>query len=265
MGVWHLLSELPEITPALTMAIDTTLFQRAPAAEDFGLTVRFYRWTRPAISVGANLRLPERIVDRCLDAGVDIVRRPTGGAAVLHAGDLTYSIAGPQGGRSVIGLYRHIAEGLILGLRELGVGAEVVEHGRRPDSSGFWCFGVPTGADLEVRGKKICGSAQVRRGGRFLQHGSLPIEPVRAFAAELLETDEDLLGDSTCIEELVQGTSFDDVRRALKNGFETWLRAPALEVGIPLEQLTLARRLERDLSITRRWEGDSLPNSLGSV
>ena len=123
-------------------------------------------------------------------------RRATGGGCVLHDGDVTYSVVAPEAGQSVLEAYRWVAGGLMAGLRLLGVEASVAEHpaiGRRLD-----CFAVATGADLEVEGRKVCGSAQVRRLGWFLQHGSLPIVDIRAKTASLPKVIASIRGQHGC-------------------------------------------------------------------
>ena len=129
-------------------------------------------------------------------------------------------LVAPEAGRSVLEIYRWVAAGLIAGLRLLGIEASVAEHPRgdgpateRPMD----CFAVATGADLDVEGRKICGSAQVRRKGWFLQHGSLPIVDIRAKTASLLGDSVDRR--STCLQRLRPGTTWNEAASALIAGF----------------------------------------------
>ncbi len=121
---------------------------------------------------------PETDVDleACRTRGVEVVRRPTGGRALLHGGDLTYAVAmaRPSGTAGhVDALYRTIAAALIAGLAELGVTAGI---GGDPGPAGPVCFVAAQGADLRVGERKVCGSAQVQRGDVVLQHGSVLLE-----------------------------------------------------------------------------------------
>jgi len=192
------------------MALDVGLLAASIALQRRDPVVRIYAWNPPALSVGAKVDLPHEVRERCAAAGVDVVHRATGGGCVLHDGDVTYSVVAPETGRSVLEVYRWVTAGLIAGLRLLGIEASVAEHsggpggrssplseakrtgcgsplargtlrrsGPRVDSPAterpMDCFAVANGADLEAEGRKICGSAQVRRQGWLLQHGSLPI------------------------------------------------------------------------------------------
>ncbi len=135
--------------------------------------LRLYRWASPALSLGRFQ--PEDDVDRaaCRRLGVEVVRRPTGGRAILHGGDLTYAVAIPEpsgthGG--VDGVYRLVAGALIAGLARLGVEAVI---GHADGAAGPVCFAGQQGSDLRVGERKLCGSAQLRRDGAVLQHGAL--------------------------------------------------------------------------------------------
>jgi lipoate-protein ligase A len=211
---WTLL-EAGDLTPAANMALDLGVLSASLAGQRPDPVLRVYGWHPPTVSVGAKVDLPEDVRRRCTAAGVDVVQRATGGGCVLHDRDVTYSVVAPVAGRSVLEAYRWVAGGLIAGLRLLGIEATVAEHpavGRPLD-----CFAVATGADLEVEGRKICGSAQVRRRGWFLQHGSLPIVDIREKMATLLGDSTDRT--STCVEESRPGTTWSETASALIAGF----------------------------------------------
>lgn len=143
-------------------------------------TLRFYRWEPAALSFGRNE--PVTVSYRRLlqeRPELDAVRRPTGGRAVIHDGEMTYSVVVPL--RALGGLrdaYRRINEGLMDGLRLLGVDARCAES---PANSGAGsagpgagpCFLEPAGSEILVGGRKLAGSAQVRIGDAILQHGSI--------------------------------------------------------------------------------------------
>ena len=213
------------------MALDESVLNHAIARHEAKPLVRLYSWVPPALTVGATLQLPEDSRQRCDDEGVAVVKRATGGGCVLHDGDLTYSVVAPQDGRGVLEAYRWVARGLIAGFGVLGVEAEVAEHptrGRPLD-----CFQSATGADLEVQGSKICGSAQVRREGWFLQHGSIPFPDVRERTARLLGGSVDR--SSTCLDRVRPGTTWEELAEALVAGFSAaWGTPPELADPVAL-------------------------------
>jgi lipoate-protein ligase A len=133
-----------------------------------------YRWRPAAISLGFHQPGHDLDVDLARRAGIDVVRRPTGGAAVLHDEEITYALAGPLGlpglGGTVTTIYDGVAEALVRALADRGIDAARGGGGR---PTGFACFAAAGGHEITVRGRKLVGSA-LRKGRRaFLQHGSL--------------------------------------------------------------------------------------------
>ncbi len=150
--------------------------------------LRLYRWSPPALSLGRFQ--PDADVDTaaCQRLGIEVVRRPTGGRALLHGGDLTYAVglpkpSGAAGG--VDGIYRQIAGALIAGLARVGVDAAIA-HSEGP--SGPACFAGQAGSDLRVGDRKLCGSAQLHRGGAVLQHGAVLLERLDFDETDVLRT-----------------------------------------------------------------------------
>jgi lipoate---protein ligase len=156
------------------MAIDEAIFVAVERGESLR-TLRFYQWNPIALSLGYHQRnYPDHW--RSLQA-VDLVRRPTGGRAVLHQGDLTYAVIASGMSPSRTESYRQICEFLIQGWRSLGYELSYGSAGRgyiqNPD-----CFGTATGADLVLPdGRKLIGSAQKRSADIILQHGSMRLQP----------------------------------------------------------------------------------------
>ncbi|MTJ29811.1 biotin/lipoate A/B protein ligase family protein [Aphanizomenon sp. UHCC 0183] len=175
--VWRL---IPILAAAgdVQMAIDRWLLAQHESGQH-PPTLRFYTWSPPAISLGYHQRqYPEFWQGlRWKGEKLDLVRRPTGGRAVLHQGDLTYSVvtSGLRGNR--LDVYGQICEFLIQGWRSLDIELYYGQAGRgyihNPN-----CFGTATGADLVlVDGSKLIGSAQLRKGNAVLQHGSMRLNP----------------------------------------------------------------------------------------
>lgn len=147
-------------------------------------TLRFYAWVPAAVSLGFFQPLDENIdVAEIKRRGFGLVRRPSGGRAILHKDEVTYSVTVPaddiERGHSVMASYRIISRGIEAGLARLGVGAELADRRDEPRMRAQGlptvCFAKAARCDMVVDGRKIVGSAQTRRRGVILQHGSIPI------------------------------------------------------------------------------------------
>jgi lipoate-protein ligase A len=212
------------------MAVDEELLARAQAGEERPV-LRIYGWQPPAVSLG-RFQKSETAVDAeaCKRNGFDIVRRITGGRAVLHDKELTYSIIARTDNRlfpgTVLGTYKVIAAGLLGGLRNLGIAAEIVSRGGRhadrveKSAKDAACFSSPSWYEILVNGRKIVGSAQRRVSGAFLQHGSILIDydPLREAAVIPGGCAGDVV---TCIKrELGRDVPLEEVKQAFLLGFK---------------------------------------------
>lgn len=228
MPTWKLIDSGPNIG-AYNMAVDEELLARAQAGEKTPV-LRLYSWDPPAVSLGRFQKSEDAVnVEACKRLGFDIVRRITGGRAVLHNQELTYSIIArtdnPLFPSSVLGAYKVIAAGLLAGLKNLGISAEMVSRGGRhavlvkKDAKDPACFSSPSWYEILVNNKKIIGSAQRRMRGAFLQHGSILIDYDARLEAEVIPGG--CGGDVvTCIKrELGRDVPFDVVKQAFVKGF----------------------------------------------
>jgi lipoate-protein ligase A len=179
---WRLVLS-PPADGARNMAVDEAIM-RARAEGLVPPTLRLYRWHPPAVSLGRFQALDARLDTHAIHArGYGLVRRPTGGRAILHADELTYSVVvrerDLEGGEALMSSYREISRGIETGLAYLGVQATA---GRGEASGGgseralpTICFAKAARCDLVAEGRKIVGSAQTRSRGVILQHGSIPL------------------------------------------------------------------------------------------
>ena len=157
------------------MAVDSALLAAAPDRA-FGVW-RTYAWTNPTVSFGRHEATRNRFSPESLAAaGLDVVRRPTGGRALLHDAEVTYSVTLPIGdGTPWKHVYSSVNRILLVALRSLGVAAHLVPDSAkstlRPD--GPLCFEQPSPGEIVVQGAKISGSAVWRERGAYLQHGSI--------------------------------------------------------------------------------------------
>ncbi|MGH8059851.1 MAG: lipoate--protein ligase family protein [Candidatus Entotheonellia bacterium] len=164
------------------MAVDEALLD-ACIAGSAPPALRFYTWSPPAISIGYGQQFGSSIdLDRCRALGIDVVRRPTGGLAVLHQYDVSYSLVLREDElpavRGILASYLTVSHALIRGLSYLGVKAELLPLRRAPlpsEQASPLCFVTPSSYEVAVQGRKLIGSAQRRVHGVILQHGSLPL------------------------------------------------------------------------------------------
>ena len=204
----------------MNMAVDEAIF----IACGKGLapkTIRFYGWSSPFISIGyfqktGNLFKQERLKELSLK----LVRRPTGGRAVYHEDEITYSVVSSLdsfSGEGIVASYKIISHALISGLKSLGVKAELVSKRgkqRRGNRDLASCFSSLSLCEVAVHGKKIIGSAQKRSKTGLLQQGSLPIYLNREKLAEIFKKGSD--EKMTCLREVLdKEVTFDSISKRL--------------------------------------------------
>jgi lipoate-protein ligase A len=185
---WRLLVT-PPLSGAENMGIDEVLLRRAATTGE--AVFRVYAWSSPTLSLGRNQPARGEYDPAALaEHGVSIVRRLTGGRAVLHDREVTYSVTAPDSfGASLRDAYLRINEILVHGLRSLGVGASIATPaGRAPLPSTAPCFEEPTQGELVLDGRKLVGSAQLREENALLQHGSILVDDDQLLVAALLRS-----------------------------------------------------------------------------
>ncbi|MEW5978180.1 MAG: biotin/lipoate A/B protein ligase family protein [Acidobacteriota bacterium] len=211
-----------------------------------GTCLRFYQWTRPTLSLGFSQKAVRAVnFAYCRQAGIDVVRRPTGGRAVLHDQELTYAVISNDDQlfpmRSIIETYRQVGSGLLAGLGELGLELDFAEgpsrrmgHRRLPASEA--CFAMSNHHEILHHGRKLVGSAQKRLRRAFLQHGSILLDfDSKAFAqATFGVSSADLDSRVTSLRQcLTQVPRVDEVIQCILRGFKKAL-GTTFEAG-PLE------------------------------
>jgi lipoate-protein ligase A len=175
---WRLVTT-PAAHGAWNMAVDEALLEAVGRGES-PATLRLYDWEPPCLSLGYAQPLADVDLLRLQEHGWELVRRPTGGRAILHTDELTYSVIAPlheprvEGG--VLKSYSRLASALMEAFRLLDLPVEIndqeVTKTRIPNPV---CFEVPSTSEITVNGKKLVGSAQARRKESILQHGSVPL------------------------------------------------------------------------------------------
>ncbi len=157
------------------MQIDSDLLDFAIKNELKDPIFRLYAWSPACVSLGRNQSEDFLDTDFLKSKNIDVVRRLTGGRALLHDKELTYSYICPvnylQNGESIVNSYKEISQILINGFKKLGIELEFGQ--KKPHTKFDYCMSISTGADLSYENKKLIGSAQFRKEGYILQHGSI--------------------------------------------------------------------------------------------
>src|SRR2546426_3061100 len=194
-AAWRLLLD-PPAEGAWNMAVDEVL-PDGVGAGSAPPTLLFYPWTPACLSLGYFQPFSVVDVDGCRRLGIDIVRRPTGGRAILHDRELTYSVALPASllghDAGILPSYRRLSLALQAGLQRLGIDVSLAPESEAPSRTGQGpvCFDRPSAHEILLHGRKVVGSARVRRAGALLQHGSIVIEPRVATLVACLRLDDD--------------------------------------------------------------------------
>ncbi len=221
-GHWRFFLDEPRDGPT-NMAIDEVLALGC-ARGCSPPTLRLYRWSVPTVSLGLNQPLHGEVnLTTCRQWGVPVIRRPTGGRALLHENELTYSLAIPipHGSRSVLQDYEWISKCLLLAMRRLGVTATLSRGDRTKGDAGGLCFLSPSRYELIVDGRKLIGSAQRRFSRTLLQQGSLLIEIDHAAWAALFQQGKELEARATALRPLLgRPLSWEEMVDAIRSGFE---------------------------------------------
>ena len=278
-------------TGFMNMAIDEAIM----IAHREGLvppTIRFYQWSPPAVSLGYFQDLKKEIdVDVCKNLGIDIVRRPTGGKAVLHDKELTYSFIirenHPLVNNSILETYKKISGGMIRGLSYIGVTAELVPLREKFKSDSLLkrekseihhsdfksiCFSVPSQYEVQVEGKKIVGSAQVRKREIVLQHGSLLIElekdklfSVFNFPSAQIRERFKTRFNATSLEEILKRKiNFSELSEILPRGFEEEFGVRLVEGKLTEQEEKISKELLENKYSTYEWNYERKNNQLDS-
>jgi len=232
------------------MAVDESIFYSC-THDEMPPTLRLYGWSKPAVSVGYLQKLDaERFdLEYCRTKGVEIVRRLTGGRAVLHGHDLTFSIALggvdiPSESRGVRGSHQWLMSGIVTGLGLLGIQSEIGGQGTSDRPKTGDCFDHIADCDVRMRDVKVVGAAQVRRWGGLLEQGSIPMHAPMIDSSLIFRNDE-----SSSKFQAFHQLSEIELRSSIAKGFET-----ALGVSFELSNITPSDITPSELSYAEEIE-----------
>jgi lipoate-protein ligase A len=245
-------------TGAANMAVDDLLLERV-SETGCSPVLRFYGWHPPAVSIGYNQSATNELdLARCRQERIDVVTRPSGGRAVLHWNELTYSLLWPDTEPALAGgisaSSRNIGQSLVEGLRLFGVVADL-EPGEPMRGGSFVaksvkgpCFASTSRWEVKCGGKKLVGSAQRRIRGGVLQHGSLLLGPEHELLGELMRTGHALPRTSTHLSRWVEDIDLAHLRVCLVEGFVRTLGVCLEHDDLSCDEVAAAAKREHRFS-----------------
>jgi lipoate-protein ligase A len=265
---WRLILT-PPADGAWNMAVDEAILE-AVGASKMHTTLRLYAWDPPCLSLGYAQPVADADRPALAARGWDLVRRPTGGRAILHTDELTYAVIGPPDeprlAGSVLESYRILAQGLLAALRNLGMQPHADPNpatALASDPTGPVCFEVPSHYEITVAGKKLVGSAQRRNKDGVLQHGSLPLggdlqRIVYALRFERESARQEagirLLERATTAQTVLDGApTWEQAAEAFCVGFSEALNLRLLAANLSAEEHTRAAQLVAEKYAHPQW------------
>lgn len=252
---------------ATNMAIDEAIMEAVEAGES-PPTFRVYGWKPACLSLGLGQTWDVADYERCAERGWDVVRRATGGRAILHIDELTYSVNAPEGEPRVQGgireSYRRLSEALVAGLEILGLRPQRTkpyykDHG----PLGPACFDGPSDYEITHGQMKLLGSAQARKRGMVLQHGTLPLDGditriVDGLYYELpgqrMAARSRLRYRATTLQQsLGRNVSFEEAAMAFKQGFAGHLHLSFSDEPLSAAEVERARQIRAEKYAHESW------------
>jgi len=253
MTTWRLLTTQPA-RGAWNMAADEAILEQVGRGTSLP-TLRLYAWDPACLSLGHAQSFADVDTERLRSHGWEVVRRLTGGRAILHTDELTYSVIAPQDEPRVAGTilesYSRLAVALMRAVHDLGLPVEMKEGKADPEGKiNPVCFEVPSTYEITVGGKKLIGSAQARRKDGVLQHGSLPLHGDLSRIVQALAFEEESAREGAAQRLLERATTVESVLGRVvdwETATEAFVHAFEAELGIELESRGMS---ETDISRT---------------
>jgi lipoate-protein ligase A len=253
MKPWRLIIT-PAAPGAWNMAVDEAILERAQAGPgESRPTLRLYAWDPACLSLGHAQPIADVDCARLEARGWDVVRRPTGGRAILHTDELTYSLTGnvkePVLAGGVLESYNRLAQALSLAVRNLGLPVEMKDgKANATMTPNPVCFEVPSTYEITVGGKKLIGSAQARKKDGVLQHGSLPLTGDLTRICQALVFENEAARENAAGRLLARATTVESaLGRALTwdEAAEAFIRAFEAQLGLCFERGELSESESR--------------------
>lgn len=249
MHNWRLIID-PPLDARRNMAIDEAMLMAADSGLAGAPTLRLYEWREAAVSIGYRQN-----ASSFSTAGLPVVRRITGGRAVLHGTDLTYSLVldsiHPLFSHGILGAYKAISRSIVGALKGLGVDADFARPVSMSEERSEACFYTPSRQEVLVGGKKIAGSAQRRLKNAILLHGSIMLSIDPSLLRRVFQGDSDGLINRMTWLGAYRAMSAEDLKATLVKSFSEGLDAAFMERGLDYnESVAVERALNDDVVLT---------------
>jgi lipoate-protein ligase A len=246
MDTWRLLITPPErgAQGAWNMALDESILEHIGRGESMP-TLRLYAWDPACLSLGHAQPFADVDTVRLKERGWEVVRRLTGGRAILHTDEITYSVIAPNDeprvAGSVLESYSRLAQALLLGVQQLDIPVEMEDKVAQDSTvrNNPVCFEVPSMYEITVDGKKLIGSAQARKKEGVLQHGSLPLTGDLARICQALVFENESAREEASKRLLARAATVESaLGRAIswETAAESFIRAFERQLGLNLEK-----------------------------
>ena len=225
--IWRFIESLRQ-SGSFNMAADQVLLDQLKKGD--APTLRLYTWDRLTLSIGKNQKLDQINTEWCREKELAIVRRTTGGQAVLHGNDITYALSGdvrsPRFSGGIFSVYQIISQVFRLFFQKLELSPQLQPHDRheRRSRASQVCFAMPSAYEILIDGRKIIGSAQRRTCKAFLQHGTIPLDDQVPLLSKIFKNtpEQHLRGKVTALESLGVFTRYtqEEIRQLLVDSFQ---------------------------------------------
>jgi len=248
------------------MSVDEALLRAVAAGEQLP-TLRLYAWQPACLSLGYGQRAREVDFERLAARGWEYVRRMTGGRAILHTDELTYSLTlpldHPLAQQDVVESYRQISEALLAALRSLGAQPAADKLAEGAKSSDPVCFETPSHYEITVDGRKLIGSAQARKYGGLLQHGTLPLMGDIARICDVLVYEDEAVREAakahvrtralTLADALGRSVSWEAVAETVAAAFRETFAVTLEQSALSAEEQRAAERITQNVYGSDDW------------
>jgi lipoate-protein ligase A len=261
---WRFLDTGP-CAAAYNMALDESI-AIAVKQENAPPTLRLYGWDMPSVSIGCFQKIMDMDVGYCTKKNIPLVRRLTGGRAVLHGDEITYSFSsqttsGPFS-NGLLDSYKKISTAFDLALSKMGISPELKlvraprhlplcdRHSKSPS-----CFQSVSYGEITINGRKVIGSAQKRWTDALLQQGSIPLVPDGDDAAKVFRLDmaQDMKDSFVGLRDVLPGFISQDFKKAIRISFEETFSVKFAVSSLSPAEISMARKLEAEKYSSREW------------